>query len=63
MFEKVHIRERSLIIGVGGGPVNLGGGPGIFGLPFAWGGSYVFELTLREGDKCLGACFNDIFFI
>ena len=27
-----------------------------------WGGSYIFELTLREGDNCLGACFNNIYF-
>ena len=39
----IPIRERSLIIG-GGGPVNLGGGPGVFGLPFG------------EGHMFLGLC-------
>ena len=36
------IRERSLIIG--GGAVNLGGGPGFFGLPFGEGHMF---LSLR----------------
>ena len=38
-----HVRERSLIIG-GGGLVNLGGGPGFFGLPFGEGHMF---LSLR----------------
>ena len=38
-----QLRERSLIIG-GGGPVNLGGGPGFFGLPFGEGHMF---LSLR----------------
>jgi len=60
VFEKVHLRERSLIIGEGRAG-KFRGRARVFWAPI-WGGAYVFELTLREGDKCLGACFNNIFF-
>ena len=59
---KIYFREWSLIIGGGGGPVNFRGRARVFWAPI-WGGSHIFELTLREGDKCLGACFQNIFFI
>jgi hypothetical protein len=51
------IRERSLIIGGGGGPVNLGGGLPFFGPPFEEGQIFLGP-SRREGHKYLGTHFS-----